>query len=84
MHNPVHAAIDSSGIPKRDCLLRPDFVVLTMKLRAILSFKLRWADPEGLVDRGWPQTSDSTTTSLASVVYDCESTRIDSEESCLD
>ena len=46
-----------------------------MKLRAILSFKLRWADPEGLVDRGWPQTSDSTTTSLASVVY-CESTRI--------
>ena len=26
-----------------------------MKLRAILSFKLRWADPEGLVDRGWLQ-----------------------------
>ena len=46
-----------------------------MKLRAIFSFKLRWADPEGLVDQGWPQTS----TSLASVVY-CESTRIGSEE----
>jgi len=45
--------------------------------------KLRWADPEGLVDQGWPQNSDSTTTSLASVVS-CESTWIGSKESCLD
>jgi hypothetical protein len=41
VHNPDHAAIDLSGIPKRDCLLRPDFVVLTDEATGHIIFSVK-------------------------------------------
>jgi len=83
VHNPVHAEIDSSGY-QRECLLRPDFVVLTDEATGHIIFSVKMGGLRRL--GGSRMATDfqfNNDTSLASVVS-CESTWIGSEESCLD